>query len=255
MRNSQVVTDGIADTLLTSGLGVRDRLVRGSGLSEDAYGAMIDALRELQIAEGPVLRVSLPPGDSYPEISFAGPQGLQVTDPHEEASCMDVYGLNARVTKHKIGQDNALSLFISRYLNQHSISEEHVAYACARYKGKNEAELDVVVPELGCAFEVKLYESAWTLHTDSKIKVRAEQLERQFRGYADAKVSKVYLVTNLQKSVATELLRNVNKAELTDLTIETPICDTQALLSILRQMNDEMAQRMADKLKKGHRGS
>jgi hypothetical protein len=250
IRNSQLVADGLADTVLTSGLAFRDRVIRGSGLSEDAYGEMIDSLRELRIIEGPLLRIAVPGGDSYPEISFAGPQGLRVTGTNEEAYWVDVYGLNAQLTQQKVGQDNALSLFIARYINQHSIAEEKVAYACAKYKGKSGSEFDVIVPDLECGLEVKLYESAWTLHSDSKIKARKDKLEEQLQGYTAAGVRKIYLVTNLQPTAATELLRTIDRSKFPNIAIDA-LCGAKALLAVLQQINKDLGQRIADKFKKG----
>lgn len=242
VHNAQFAADFVAQFLIASALNVRERLLAATGMDPATYTDMLHSLLRFKLLQGPLLRVALPHDGLHPEVSFAGPSGLQASMLYDDAHQVAIYGLDPRLRQHKTGQDTALSVFIAAYLNQRSIASDRVAYACARYGTKSDGELDAVVPSMATAFEVKLYESAATIQGTHKLRQHAQRIEQQLGTYTKARTKQLYLVTNLPITAGEELVKHLPAKSGMKIT---SIAGLDALLTLLQNLVEQLNQRAA----------
>lgn len=144
------------------------------------------------------------------ETSITSSGEFKVIHVLEDTKQIEISRLKPDLAKLKRGQDNALAIFISAFINKHCGSRQ--AFACAYYGEQNESELDVVVPILKIGFEVKLYQASFA-QTNNKLKAPADDLKKQLPSYYKNGCQLVYYVTNLSEDNGNYILQILKKSE------------------------------------------
>lgn len=234
--------------LALAALAHRKRQVSVTGLSPARYAAMVKALRELRLVH-PMIRIARPPSSPFPELSLSSANGLAASVPGVGAQTIEVLRLSPAITTNRLGTDRALSMFIAEFINNEVFGSQ-AAYASARYGELCDPEFDVVVPEARVGFEVKLVQasSAKTLENLTK---QGQELKKQLPNYFDAGCDEVYFVTNVEMSLAREMMKIVRtEPRLAEKKIKVIAGDMQQLKDELQAIAERLKEARGESLMK-----
>lgn len=235
-----MVADAITSSLVRSAVSLRRRQLAATGMSEDQYNYMLYALRRLTLC-AQIVRIAYPEDTFDFETSLTSRGGFKATEVARDAKLVEILRLHPSIAALKRGQDNALALFISDYINRH-YTGTRAAFACARYGDQNAPELDVIVPALNLGFEVKLYQAPFA-QTENKLERMAHDLRKQLPAYYESGCQFVYYVTNLSPEMAKTVLEMVQGGQA--LNIEVLAEGMGSLIPVLNTIGQALAQLQA----------
>lgn len=238
-----LIADAITSSLVRQADALRQRHLAATGMSEEQYDDMLNALTQFDLCEA-IVRVAYSKGSFDFETSLSSKGGFKATAVFEGNGLVEIYRLNPQIAELKTHHDDALAMFISNYINKHHGLRR--AFPCARYGKQNESEFDVVIPALKRGFEVKLYQAPLS-HAPNKLKTKAGELAQQLPGYYDQGFELVYYVTNLSQDDG-EAVLNMLPDNLRGKVML--IAGMESLIPLLKNIGIELAAYEEDSLSK-----
>lgn len=191
--------NAIASGLLRSAISLRKRQLSSTGKCEDDYDGMLYALQRLNLCDR-MARVAYADDSLNLEIAVAPHGEFRAIGTIENSNVIEWLRVKEDIAGLKRGQDRALPLFIARFINRHYAGPRQ-AFPCALYGEKNEPEIDVAIPALELAFEVKLYQSPFS-QTNNKLSNVARDLANQLPSYVKAGCKRIVYLCNLPQEAA-----------------------------------------------------
>jgi hypothetical protein len=228
-----LLTDAIASWLVRDAYTLRQRQMAAAGMTDERYRAMLYSLRRLDLCER-IARIAYPEEGFHFELSLSSPGEFRLTEARDDARLVEIFRLKPSLATFKQGRDNALAMFIADYINT-QFNGPQQAFACAQYGEQSAPEFDVLIPALGVGFEVKLYQAPFA-HTKNKLDNPANQLRKQMAGYADIGCALLYYVSNLNQSMAEDVLKKVREASGPVIEVRPVAGNMDVLLPLLNEL-------------------
>jgi len=196
------LAEGLAALVAREVIGLRRRQQAATGMDDESYDAMVEALVLLEMAT-PALRILFSEGGAHAELSVAGTGGFRLSTPTGGGHLVEVVQLQASLRRTKIPHEKALACFLQAFLNQRPL-RMFAAHACAKYGGPNDPDYDLLLPDLRTGIEVKLF-LAPAAFNDDKAATSAHEIAKQLRGYRSVGCDRIILLTNLETAACREL--------------------------------------------------
>jgi hypothetical protein len=193
-----LVTDTLTGFFAPGAVALKQRLISSTGMSDSLYEEMLRCLVRLGGPVESVFRVSFPAG--LAEIGLGGRARLRRMKPPKGPTTLELFRLAPKFADLKRGQDRALCLFVSEYLNSQVTVGRH-AFPCAEYGGKGTGDIDIHIPKLKLGIEVKLNQAPTTVGS-TKVPGIANDLKKSLETYVRCKCQRIYYISNLTTEMA-----------------------------------------------------